>query len=118
MSVWTGWSTQLVSELNLVAGGNGTDLLIGTDRAMRSVGSYATHLFRLPTGDPDNKALPILEAQQLGYLHVDFDYDTLDWQATPGTTGVPWNVDALGGPAWASALPPARTSRAAPVGAA
>ncbi|TDL38584.1 glycosyltransferase [Kocuria rosea] len=60
--------------------------LIGTDRAMRSVGSYATHLFRLPTGDPDNKALPILEAQQLGYLHVDFDYDTHDWQAQPGET--------------------------------
>ena len=60
--------------------------LIGTDRAMRSVGSYATHLFRLPTGDPDNKALPILEAQQLGYLHVDFDYDTHDWEAAPGET--------------------------------
>ncbi|WP_426120406.1 bifunctional polysaccharide deacetylase/glycosyltransferase family 2 protein [Kocuria sp. LHG3120] len=60
--------------------------LIGTDRAMRSVGGYATHLFRLPTGDPDNKALPILEAQQLGYLHVDFDYDTHDWQAAPGET--------------------------------
>ncbi len=58
--------------------------MIGTDRVMRSVGGYATHLFRLPTGDPDNKALPILEAQQLGYLHVDFDYDTLDWQAAPG----------------------------------
>jgi biofilm PGA synthesis N-glycosyltransferase PgaC len=60
--------------------------LIGTDRAMRSVGSYATRLFRLPTGDPDNKALPILEAQQLGYLHVDFDYDTHDWEAAPGET--------------------------------
>ncbi|MFI7743549.1 bifunctional polysaccharide deacetylase/glycosyltransferase family 2 protein [Kocuria rhizosphaericola] len=60
--------------------------LIGTDRAMRSVGGYATRLFRLPTGDPDNKALPILEAQQLGYLHVDFDYDTHDWQAAPGKT--------------------------------
>ncbi|WP_370830223.1 bifunctional polysaccharide deacetylase/glycosyltransferase family 2 protein [Kocuria sediminis] len=58
--------------------------LIGTDRAMRSIGDYATHLFRLPTGDPDNKPLPILEAQQLGYLHVDFDYDTLDWAAAPG----------------------------------
>ncbi|MGX5357781.1 bifunctional polysaccharide deacetylase/glycosyltransferase family 2 protein [Kocuria sp. KH4] len=58
--------------------------LIGTDRAMRSVDDYATHLFRLPTGDPDNKPLPILEAQQLGYLHVDFDYDTLDWAAAPG----------------------------------
>ncbi|MFC6256243.1 bifunctional polysaccharide deacetylase/glycosyltransferase family 2 protein [Kocuria oceani] len=58
--------------------------LIGTDRAMRSIDGYATHLFRLPTGDPDNKPLPILEAQQLGYLHVDFDYDTLDWAAVPG----------------------------------
>ncbi|MFF0943344.1 bifunctional polysaccharide deacetylase/glycosyltransferase family 2 protein [Kocuria sp. CPCC 205300] len=58
--------------------------LIGTDRAMRSVGNYATRLFRLPTGDPDNKPLPILEAQQLGYLHVDFDLDTQDWAAAPG----------------------------------
>ncbi len=58
--------------------------LVGTDRAMRSVGGYATQLFRLPTGDPDNKPLPLLEAQQLGYLHVDFDYDTQDWQSASG----------------------------------
>ena len=58
--------------------------LIGTDRAMRSVGGYATPLFRLPTGDPDNKALPVLEAQQMGYLHVDFNLDTRDWAYSPG----------------------------------
>lgn len=58
--------------------------LIGTDRAMRSVGDYATPLFRLPTGDPDNKPLPVLEAQQMGYLHVDFNLDTEDWQYGPG----------------------------------
>ncbi|GAA1746237.1 bifunctional polysaccharide deacetylase/glycosyltransferase family 2 protein [Kocuria aegyptia] len=57
--------------------------LIGTDRAMRSVGNYATPLFRLPTGDPDNKPLPVLEAQQMGYLHVDFTLDTEDWQYGP-----------------------------------
>ncbi|GGG43360.1 hypothetical protein GCM10011374_02160 [Kocuria dechangensis] len=58
--------------------------LIGTDRVMRSVGSYATPLFRLPTGDPDRKPLPLLQAQQLGYLHVDFDLDTNDWSYAPG----------------------------------
>ncbi|MFF0988880.1 glycosyltransferase [Kocuria sp. CPCC 205315] len=59
--------------------------LISTDREMRSVAGYATRLFRLPTGDPDNKALPLLQAQQLGYLHVDFDLDTEDWQADADT---------------------------------
>ncbi|MFF0991173.1 bifunctional polysaccharide deacetylase/glycosyltransferase family 2 protein [Kocuria nitroreducens] len=58
--------------------------LIGTDRAMRSVAGYGSHLFRLPTGDPDNKSLPIFESQQLGYLHVDFDLDTRDWSYEPG----------------------------------
>nr|WP_277351855.1 bifunctional polysaccharide deacetylase/glycosyltransferase family 2 protein [Arthrobacter sp. SF27] len=58
--------------------------LIGTDRIMRSVGGYATRLFRIPKGDPDNNALAVLQAQQLGYLHVDMDMDTLDWSYDPG----------------------------------
>ncbi|MGK7221924.1 bifunctional polysaccharide deacetylase/glycosyltransferase family 2 protein [Kocuria flava] len=58
--------------------------LIGTDRAMRAVADYASPIWRLPTGDPDNKPLPLLEAQQLGYLHVDFTLDTQDWQYGPG----------------------------------
>lgn len=60
--------------------------LISTDRAMRSVGGYATPLFRLPNGDPDNSPLPLLQAQQMGYLHTDFDTDTLDWQHGPEET--------------------------------
>lgn len=32
--------------------------LIGTDRAMRSVGNYATPLFRLPTGTPTTSPCP------------------------------------------------------------
>lgn len=43
-SVWTGWSTHLVGELNLVAGGNGTDLLIGTDRDDLILGRGGTDL--------------------------------------------------------------------------
>lgn len=58
--------------------------LIATDRVMRSTADYATPLFRLPTGDPDNKAFPIMQAQQLGYLHVDFTLDTEDWTYSPG----------------------------------
>lgn len=59
--------------------------LIGTDRVMRAVAGYETHLFRIPRADPDNNALGLLQAQQLGYLHVDLDLDTLDWKYAPGT---------------------------------
>jgi len=58
--------------------------LVGTDRSMRAVGGYSTRLFRIPEGDPENNALALLEAQQLGYLHVDMDFDTLDWSFAPG----------------------------------
>lgn len=58
--------------------------LIGTDRIMRAAGQYATHIFRIPKGDPDHNALALLQAQQLGYLHVDNDVDTEDWKHPPG----------------------------------
>ncbi|QCU78042.1 glycosyltransferase [Citricoccus sp. SGAir0253] len=54
--------------------------LIATDRTMRSVARYESRLWRLPYGDPDRHPRQLLEAQQLGYLHVDFDLDTLDWR--------------------------------------
>lgn len=57
--------------------------LVGTDRVMRSAGNYASPLFRLPTGDPDNKAFPVMQAQQMGYLHVDFTLDMEDWTYGP-----------------------------------
>lgn len=57
--------------------------LIGTDRAMRSAADYATRLFRIPEGDPVKKPLAVLQAQQLGYLHVDWDVDTRDWDYGP-----------------------------------
>lgn len=66
-------------------GGNRQEL-ISTDRAMRSVGGYATPLYRIPNGDPDSNPLPLLQAQQMGYLHTDFDVDTLDWQHGPEET--------------------------------
>ncbi|MFD1213025.1 bifunctional polysaccharide deacetylase/glycosyltransferase family 2 protein [Arthrobacter sp. GCM10027362] len=62
----------------------GREEIIGADRIMRAVGGYATRLFRIPRGDPDNNPLALLQAQQLGYLHVDFDLDTLDWQYPAG----------------------------------
>ncbi len=60
--------------------------LIGDDRIIRAAAGYATRLFRMPYGDPDNNALAVLEAQQLGYLVVNYDLDTNDWQYTPGQT--------------------------------
>lgn len=58
--------------------------LIGTDRIMRSSAGYATRLFRIPEGDPDNNPLAVLQAQQLGYLHVDMNIDTRDWTYASG----------------------------------
>ncbi|WP_307857492.1 bifunctional polysaccharide deacetylase/glycosyltransferase family 2 protein [Paenarthrobacter sp. DKR-5] len=60
--------------------------LIGTDRVLRAMDNYATSLFRIPTGWPQNNALALLQAQQLGYLHLDADLDTLDWSYAPGQT--------------------------------
>ncbi|WP_253905234.1 bifunctional polysaccharide deacetylase/glycosyltransferase family 2 protein [Arthrobacter sp. H14] len=58
--------------------------LIGTDRIMRSSEGYASRLFRIPEGDPENNALAVLQAQQLGYRYVDMDIDTGDWSYEPG----------------------------------
>ncbi|WP_309054787.1 polysaccharide deacetylase family protein, partial [Streptomyces sp.] len=60
--------------------------LIGTDRTMRSVGDYGTRLFRFPEGNPELKPLALLQAQQLGYLHVNMDLDTWDWNYGPDET--------------------------------
>lgn len=58
--------------------------LIATDRAMRSVADYASRLFRMPEGNAEFKPLALLQAQQLGYLHVDMDLDTWDWTYDAG----------------------------------
>lgn len=58
--------------------------LIGGDRVIRSTAGYATRLFRIPFGDPDDNAAAVLRAQQLGYLVVDYDIDTGDWRYQPG----------------------------------
>jgi biofilm PGA synthesis N-glycosyltransferase PgaC len=58
--------------------------LIGNDRIMRATAGYATTLFRIPNGDPEHNTLALLQAQQLGYLHVNIDLDTLDWAVDPG----------------------------------
>jgi poly-beta-1,6 N-acetyl-D-glucosamine synthase len=57
--------------------------IIGMDRIMRAVNSYESRLFRIPTGDPENNTLALLQSQQLGYLHVSFDLDTRDWDHSP-----------------------------------
>lgn len=60
--------------------------IIGADRVMRAADNYETRLFRIPTGDPENNTLALLQSQQLGYLHVSFDLDTQDWEYTPSET--------------------------------
>lgn len=57
--------------------------LIATDRIMRAGANYSSRLFRMPYGDPDKNALAMLQSQQLGYIHVDFDLDTKDWSYPP-----------------------------------
>jgi biofilm PGA synthesis N-glycosyltransferase PgaC len=60
--------------------------LIGDGRIIRASADYATRLFRIPYGDPDSNPVAVLEAQQLGYVTVDYDLDTNDWQYRPGQT--------------------------------
>jgi biofilm PGA synthesis N-glycosyltransferase PgaC len=60
--------------------------MVGADRIIRAAGGYATRFFRIPEGDPDHSALAVLQAQQFGYLCLDFDYDTNDWRYSPGQT--------------------------------
>lgn len=63
-------------------GRNRLELLLAS-RAIRAAGHYDTPVFRIPHGDPDDNALALLEGQQQGLAHVDFDIDTLDWQYKP-----------------------------------
>jgi biofilm PGA synthesis N-glycosyltransferase PgaC len=58
--------------------------LVGADRLIRAIGGYSTRLFRIPEGDPDHNASAVALAQRLGYINVDMDMDTEDWQYGPG----------------------------------
>ena len=58
--------------------------MIGDERIMRAVAGYDTRFLRIPYSDPDDNPLTVLEAQQLGYIVVDLDLDTHDYQYTPG----------------------------------
>lgn len=68
--------------------------IIGADRVMRATDHYDSRLFRIPTGNPENNTLALLQAQQLGYLHVNMDVDTRDWEYAPG---VPIQLPELDG---------------------
>ncbi|WP_052260427.1 bifunctional polysaccharide deacetylase/glycosyltransferase family 2 protein [Pseudarthrobacter phenanthrenivorans] len=70
--------------------------IIGEDRVLRASGNYASRLFRIPTGNPENNTLALLQAQQLGYLHVNMDLDTRDWEYKPGTPVPLPELDGLG----------------------
>jgi cellulose synthase/poly-beta-1,6-N-acetylglucosamine synthase-like glycosyltransferase/peptidoglycan/xylan/chitin deacetylase (PgdA/CDA1 family) len=58
--------------------------IIGDERIIRAVAGYDTRFFRIPNSDPDDNALLVLEAQQLGYIVVDLDLDSHDYQYKPG----------------------------------
>lgn len=58
--------------------------IIATDRVLRAADNYATKLFRIPTGDPWLNTLALLQAQQLGHVHLSYDQDTRDWSLPPG----------------------------------
>ncbi|MFS0718888.1 bifunctional polysaccharide deacetylase/glycosyltransferase family 2 protein [Arthrobacter sp. 1P04PC] len=58
--------------------------IIGADRVMRAAENYASRLFRIPQGNPENNTLALLQAQQLGYLHINMDMDLRDWDYAPG----------------------------------
>lgn len=68
--------------------------IIATDRVMHAADNYESRLFRIPTGNPENNTLALLQAQQLGYLHINMDLDTRDWEYAPG---VPVQVPELDG---------------------
>ncbi|TQJ41005.1 biofilm PGA synthesis N-glycosyltransferase PgaC [Arthrobacter sp. SLBN-112] len=70
--------------------------IIGEDRVLRAADNYASRLFRIPTGNPENNTLALLQAQQLGYLHVNMDLDTRDWEYEPGTSVPVPDLDGLG----------------------
>ena len=54
--------------------------IIATDHVIRATAGYETRLFRMPKGDPDNNPVALLQGQQLGQIHIDFDLDTRDWE--------------------------------------
>jgi poly-beta-1,6 N-acetyl-D-glucosamine synthase len=68
--------------------------IISSDRVMRAADNYESRLFRIPKGNPENNTLALLHAQQLGYLNIDMDLDTRDWEYAPG---VPIEVPKLDG---------------------
>lgn len=70
--------------------------IIGEDRVLRAVDNYASRLFRIPTGNPENNTLALLQSQQLGYLDVNMDLDTRDWEYKPGTPIPAPELDGLG----------------------
>ncbi|WP_346960304.1 bifunctional polysaccharide deacetylase/glycosyltransferase family 2 protein [uncultured Arthrobacter sp.] len=70
--------------------------VIVADRVMRASENYSTRLFRIPTGDASHNALALLQSQQLGYLHVNMDFDTRDWSYAPGVSIQAQKLDGQG----------------------
>lgn len=73
-----------------VGDARGEQELNQTERVIRAVTGYGTAYARLPYGGSNSQSLRdfvqgILEAQQLGYVVTYYDFDSNDWQFTPGS---------------------------------
>ncbi|MBK8462929.1 MAG: glycosyltransferase [Nigerium sp.] len=58
--------------------------LVDTERTLRAAGGHNASVWRAPYADPayqDGEAdmVAVLRAQRLGYTHVGYNFDTLDW---------------------------------------
>jgi cellulose synthase/poly-beta-1,6-N-acetylglucosamine synthase-like glycosyltransferase/peptidoglycan/xylan/chitin deacetylase (PgdA/CDA1 family) len=60
--------------------------MIGDDRIIRAVAGYQTRFLRIPNADPDSNLQTELQAQQLGYVVVNLDLDSHDWESRKGQT--------------------------------
>ncbi|KAF9158887.1 hypothetical protein DFQ26_007130 [Actinomortierella ambigua] len=62
-----------------------------TELAIKEVCGVTTRYFRPPYGDVDNRIRGLLDA--MGYINVIWDYDTDDWQMSPGGSRTEAQVD-------------------------
>jgi cellulose synthase/poly-beta-1,6-N-acetylglucosamine synthase-like glycosyltransferase/peptidoglycan/xylan/chitin deacetylase (PgdA/CDA1 family) len=67
--------------------------VVQTERVLRSITGREVGIWRAPYTGPDEHSLQdtvtgLLRAQRLGYVHADYDFDTLDWEhdARPNET--------------------------------
>ena len=83
-------------DMNEQSDSRNRDEIVGTDRLIRQASNYSTRIFRIPEGDPDSNPLTLLQSQQLGYVHVNMDLDTRDWEYNLGESIAVPELDGKG----------------------